>query len=105
MQHSDDRALLADTQQLPPRSIAMALTRLVLPCVSCAALIWTTTSIANLLNDHLDWVYAWNGVALFLFSIGLHTFPWVWTFGLQAWALADRPQALDWQKFWTALAE
>jgi len=100
-QHSDDRALLAHTQQLPPRNIAMALTRLVLPCVSCAALIWTTTSIANLLNDHLDWVYAWNGVALFLFTIGLQAFPWVWTFGLQAWALADRPQALDWQKFWT----
>ena len=86
-QHSDDRALLADTQLLPPRSIRIALTRLVLPCVANAALIWITTCTAHLLKDHLDWFYAWNGVALLIFPIGL-----------QAWVCAQsyRAEALDW---------
>ena len=86
-QHSDDRALLADTQLLPPRSIRIALTRLVLPCVANAALIWITTCTAHLLKDNLDWFYAWNGVAQLLFPIGL-----------QAWAFAQayRAETLDW---------
>ena len=87
-QHSDDRALLADTQQLPPRSIEMALTRLVLPCASYAALIWTTTSTAHLLKDHLDWFDAWNALAILLFSIGLQACAFVQGY---------RAEALDWQ--------
>ena len=81
-QHSDDRALLADTQLLPPRSIKIALTRLVLPCVAYAALIWITTCTAHLLKDNLAWFYAWNGIAQLLFPIGL-----------QAWAFAQAYQA------------
>ena len=88
-QHSDDLTLLAGTQQLPPRSIEMALTRLVLPCASYAALIWTTTCTAHLLKDHLDWVYAWNCVTLVLLSIGGQTFASAQTYWFDI---------LDWQK-------
>ena len=69
-QHSDELTLFADTQQLPPWSIGMALTRLVLPYASYAALIRNTTCAAHLLKAHLlgfpRGVRSFNGASLAL---------------------------------------